>query len=107
MNEIFFHIKSSYSEYLLKIHKWNHFFKKSCILICIFTKQLLGWCKWYEFSDADLRTAIDFLSLMEKSISNQMEWAVLRGLYLNIAYGGTIDNIQDLTVSNNKINFFN
>lgn len=30
-----------------------------------------------------------------------MEWAVLRGLYLNIAFGGTIDNIQDLTVSNN------
>lgn len=40
---------------------------------------------------------------MEKSITGQMEWSILRGLLENIAYGGRIDNNQDLKVSEIKI----
>lgn len=54
-----------------------------------------GWSASYEFSDADLKTAIDIIGWMEKSLSFKMEWTVLRELYRLIAYGGRISNAQD------------
>lgn len=54
-----------------------------------------GWSASYEFSDADLKTAIDIIGWMEKSLSFKMEWTVLKELYRLIAYGGRISNTQD------------
>lgn len=54
-----------------------------------------GWSASYEFSDADLKTAIDIIGWMEKSLSFKMEWTVLKELYRLIAYGGRISNAQD------------
>jgi dynein heavy chain 2 len=61
-----------------------------------------GWCKWYEFSDADVRAAIDFI-LMSSGKSFNVDWAILKGLLEKIVYGGRVDNDQDFEV---RIIFF-
>lgn len=55
-----------------------------------------GWSKWYDFSESDLRTAMSIISWMEKSANYKFDWSVIRGLCQHIAYGGRIDNHQDL-----------
>lgn len=55
-----------------------------------------GWSKWYDFSESDLRTAMSIVSWMEKSTNYKIDWSVIRGLCQHIAYGGRIDNHQDL-----------
>lgn len=55
-----------------------------------------GWSKWYDFSESDLRTAMSIIGWMEKSTNYKVDWAVIRGLCQHIAYGGRIDNHQDL-----------
>lgn len=62
-----------------------------------------GWTKPYEFSDADLKAAIDIINWMEKLMSFKMEWSVLKELCRLIAYGGRIDNDQDQRIL--KANF--
>lgn len=54
-----------------------------------------GWSVSYEFSDADLKTALDIIGWIEKSLSFKMDWSVLKELYRLIAYGGRISNVQD------------
>lgn len=54
-----------------------------------------GWTKPYEFSDADLKAAIDLIGGMEKIASFKMDWSILKELCRLIAYGGRIDNAQD------------
>lgn len=56
-----------------------------------------GWCKWYEFSDADVKAAIDFI-LVVSGKSQTLDWAVLKGLLEKIVYGGRVDNVQDFEV---------
>lgn len=56
-----------------------------------------GWCKFYEFGDADVKAAIDFV-LAVSGKSQNLDWPVLRGLLKKIVYGGRIDNVQDYAV---------
>lgn len=56
-----------------------------------------GWCKWYEFGDADVKAAIDFIVAVNGK-SNNLDWAVLKGLLEKIVYGGRVDNVQDFEV---------
>lgn len=62
-----------------------------------------GWTKPYEFSDADLKAAIDIINSMEKITSFKMDWSILKELCRLIAYGGRIDNTQDQMIL--KANF--
>lgn len=62
-----------------------------------------GWTKSYEFSDADLKAAIDIIGTMEKMTSFKMDWTILKELCRLIAYGGRIDNVQDQMIL--KANF--
>lgn len=67
-----------------------------------------GWTKPYEFSDADLKAAIDIIGSMEKIASFKMDWAILKEMCRLIAYGGRIDNSQDqLILKANFDEFFN
>lgn len=54
-----------------------------------------GWCKSYDYSESDLRTAMSVIGWMEKSANYKVDWSVIRGLCQHIAYGGRIDNHQD------------
>lgn len=63
-----------------------------------------GWSKPYEFSDADLKAAIDIIGWMENTTTSfRMEWSILKELCRLIAYGGRIDNSQDQVIL--KTNF--
>lgn len=57
-----------------------------------------GWCKYYEFGDADVKAAIDFI-LAVNGKSYNLDWAVLKGLLEKIVYGGRVDNVQDFEVN--------
>lgn len=56
-----------------------------------------GWCKFYEFGDADVKAAIDFIIAVNGKSYN-VDWAVLKGLLEKIVYGGRVDNVQDFEV---------
>lgn len=55
-----------------------------------------GWSKWYDFSESDLRTSVSIINWIEKLTNHKVDWSVIRGLCQHIAYGGRIDNDQDL-----------
>lgn len=57
-----------------------------------------GWCKYYEFCDADVKAAIDFILAVNGKNYN-VDWAVLKGLLEKIVYGGRVDNVQDFEVN--------
>ncbi|XP_053681370.1 cytoplasmic dynein 2 heavy chain 1 [Anopheles nili] len=57
-----------------------------------------GWSKRYDFSDADLRTAMDMIQYVEGSVtgsSGKIPWPLVQGLNEKLSYGGRIDNDQD------------
>lgn len=54
-----------------------------------------GWSTSYEFSDADLKTAMDIIGWMEQTNKNKIVWSILKELFRLIAYGGRINNSQD------------
>lgn len=56
-----------------------------------------GWCKFYEFSVADLRVATQ---VVEKEFTKEdgPQWATLHGLIQNAIYGGRVDNGYDMRV---------
>lgn len=56
-----------------------------------------GWCKWYEFGDADIKAAIDFVVAINGKTFN-VDWMLLKGLIKKVVYGGRIDNVQDFQV---------
>ena len=56
-----------------------------------------GWCKWYEFGDADIKAAIDFIVAINGKSFN-FDWPLLKGLIKKVVYGGRIDNVQDFQV---------
>ncbi|KFB35182.1 AGAP010790-PA-like protein [Anopheles sinensis] len=59
-----------------------------------------GWSKRYDFSDADLRTAMDMIQYVESSaagVSQRIPWPLVQGLSEKLSYGGRIDNDQDFT----------
>lgn len=69
-----------------------------------------GFTKWYDFSDADLRAAMDLVHSFDSSKTplKESEWDVIQGLMDILAFGGRIDRDQDLLVLKaHIINFFN
>ncbi|XP_035794419.1 cytoplasmic dynein 2 heavy chain 1-like [Anopheles albimanus] len=59
-----------------------------------------GWSKRYDFSDADLRTAMDMIQYVETATGSvstgaKIQWPVVQGLCEKLSYGGRIDNEQD------------
>uniref|UniRef100_A0A182NV76 Cytoplasmic dynein 2 heavy chain 1 n=1 Tax=Anopheles dirus TaxID=7168 RepID=A0A182NV76_9DIPT len=57
-----------------------------------------GWSKRYDFSDADLRTAMDVVQYVESSATGSTQkipWQLVQGLSEKLSYGGRIDNDQD------------
>ena len=52
-----------------------------------------GWCKFYEFSDADLRAGLEVLA--ECFGPGGIKWDYVHGLYSNAIFGGRIDDVQD------------
>ncbi|XP_052891130.1 cytoplasmic dynein 2 heavy chain 1 [Anopheles moucheti] len=57
-----------------------------------------GWSKRYDFSDADLRTAMDMIQYVENSATGSTQkipWPLVQGLSEKLSYGGRIDNDQD------------
>jgi dynein heavy chain 2, cytosolic len=80
---------------------------KICVAIFILHSILLecqnyipqGWCKWYDFCDADIKASLDFFWSI-KSNANNIDWTLLRGFLEKIVYGGRVDNGQDMKVLN-------
>ncbi|CAG9464002.1 unnamed protein product [Pedinophyceae sp. YPF-701] len=54
----------------------------------------LGWCKLYEFSNADLRSGADIMSLGTAD-GRPVDWQYLHGLLQTAVYGGRVDNEAD------------
>ena len=55
-----------------------------------------GFCKWYDFVDADLKAAIDFIDgTTKKTNAANLDWTIIKGLIEKICYAGRIDNMQD------------
>lgn len=52
-----------------------------------------GWVKFYEFSPADLKAAMDILVTLGKG--GQLDWETLTGFLATCVYGGRLDNPQD------------
>ncbi|XP_055390537.1 cytoplasmic dynein 2 heavy chain 1 [Condylostylus longicornis] len=60
-----------------------------------------GWSKWYEIGDAETSAALNVLKWISSNNSNNLskiDWNILRGLTDVIAFGGRIDNINDLQI---------
>ncbi|XP_062711545.1 cytoplasmic dynein 2 heavy chain 1 [Aedes albopictus] len=54
-----------------------------------------GWSKWYDFSDSDLRTAMQLIKYTEGSNTLKITWPLLQGLCEKVGYGGRIDSDSD------------
>ncbi|XP_055534643.1 cytoplasmic dynein 2 heavy chain 1 [Wyeomyia smithii] len=54
-----------------------------------------GWTKWHDFSDSDLRTAMQLLRYTEGSNTLKIQWPLIQGLCEKVGYGGRIDNEND------------
>ena len=50
-----------------------------------------GWCKFYEFSDGDMKAGLGVLREMQSDV----KWDYVHGLYSNAIYGGRVDDIHD------------
>lgn len=60
-----------------------------------------GFTQWYDFADADLRVAIDFVrQLLDRSGSDaaSFEWNFVQKIIEIVAFGGRLNNEQDLKV---------
>ncbi|XP_053685293.1 cytoplasmic dynein 2 heavy chain 1 [Sabethes cyaneus] len=54
-----------------------------------------GWTKWHDFSDSDLRTAMQLIRYTEGSNTLKIQWPLIQGLCEKVGYGGRIDNEND------------
>ncbi|KAG5501057.1 hypothetical protein GH5_04648 [Leishmania sp. Ghana 2012 LV757] len=52
-----------------------------------------GWSKWYEFSPADLKAAMDVLTSLAKQ--PKLDWVTLTGFLESCLYGGRLENEAD------------
>jgi dynein heavy chain 2 len=59
-----------------------------------------GWCKFYEFSDGDLKAGLDVLEQLQKQQggSEEAKWEFVHGLYANAIYGGRVDDTHDIKI---------
>ena len=65
-----------------------------------------GWTTAYEFSDSDLKAAIDIIGWLEKSLTFKMNWTILKELLRLIAYGGRMINGQDQQILKTNLDEF-
>eukprot|EP00116_Pleurobrachia_bachei_P001833 sb/3462095/ len=56
-----------------------------------------GWTKFYEFSQADLRSGADIIDRLCTG-TGSIQWDFIHGLFENAVFGGRIDNNYDLEV---------
>ena len=56
-----------------------------------------GWTKFYEFSNADLRSGADIIDRLCTG-TGSIQWDFIHGLFENAVFGGRIDNNYDLEV---------
>jgi dynein heavy chain 2 len=56
-----------------------------------------GWVKFYEFSQADLKSASDIICMMSDG-SGTTDWVTIRNLFETAIYGGRLDVPQDCRV---------
>ena len=56
-----------------------------------------GWVKFYEFSQADLKSASDIICMMSDASGNT-DWVTIRNLFETAIYGGRLDVPQDCRV---------
>ena len=56
-----------------------------------------GWTKFYEFSNADLRSGADIIDRLCTS-TGSIQWDFIHGLFENAVFGGRVDNNYDLEV---------
>ena len=56
-----------------------------------------GWCKFYEFSDGDLKAGLEVLDRLSRS-SSSLDWPTIHGLYSNAIYGGRVDDVHDIRI---------
>ena len=62
-----------------------------------------GWVKFYEFTQADLKSASDIVLMMSGAGGNNKgscDWVAIQGLFESAIYGGRLDNAQDGKVLN-------
>ncbi|MEW5298927.1 MAG: hypothetical protein WDW36_001997 [Sanguina aurantia] len=65
-----------------------------------------GWTKFYEFSFADLRSAMDVVNLATRG--KDAQWQLLHGLLENAIYGGRLESVYDEKVLSTYLSeFFN
>ena len=58
-----------------------------------------GWCKFYEFSDSDLRAGLEVLNQLQQNNRNlNLDWDTIHGLYSNAIYGGRVDDVHDIRI---------
>jgi dynein heavy chain 2 len=57
-----------------------------------------GWCKFYEFSDGDLKAGLEVLDQLSKANSSSLDWGTIHGLYSNAIYGGRVDDVHDIRI---------
>ena len=50
-----------------------------------------GWCKFYEFSDSDLKAGLE-------ALNQHLDWETIHGLYSNAIYGGRVDDVHDIRI---------
>eukprot|EP00744_Colponema_vietnamica_P004717 GILI01006991.1.p1 GENE.GILI01006991.1~~GILI01006991.1.p1 ORF type:complete len:1793 (-),score=552.22 GILI01006991.1:127-4830(-) len=53
-----------------------------------------GWVKFYEFTQADLKSASDIVLMMSGN-KGTCDWVAIQGLFESAIYGGRLDNDQD------------
>jgi len=69
-----------------------------------------GWTKFYEFSNADLRSGSDIIDeiVADNATPESVPWETLLGLFKTAIYGGRIDSKHDLKILDTYLNrYFN
>ena len=68
-----------------------------------------GWSQKYEFSEADLKAALQLLKWLDSVIlGGRTDWLIMQKLSENVAFGGRINNLKDLRVLQKYLQeFFN
>ncbi|ALC40164.1 btv [Drosophila busckii] len=66
-----------------------------------------GWSKYYEFGEAELRAALGVLSWLDAQLaSGRCDWLVLQRLCEALAYGGRMNNPQDVQILQSYLSKF-
>uniref|UniRef100_A0A1I8Q9V5 Dynein heavy chain, cytoplasmic n=1 Tax=Stomoxys calcitrans TaxID=35570 RepID=A0A1I8Q9V5_STOCA len=68
-----------------------------------------GWSKKYEFGEADLKAALQLLKWLDTlTLGGRIDWLIMQKLNENVAFGGRINNLRDLSVLQKYLQeFFN